>query len=150
MAKRRIIRLLSKMIGGLHVFLYRRSGGRIWGRWQGGDVLLLTVTGRKSGREWTTPLLYRRDGGDLIVVASNGGMDWLPAWWLNLRAQPTASVQVGRQRLAVRAEPAEGTERTRLWSLWTRQYPRYGIYQQRTTREIPIVKLRPVGETAPT
>ena len=148
MAKRRIIRLLSKMIGGLHVFLYRRSGGRIWGRWQGGHVLLLTVTGRKSGRKWTTPLLYRRDGGDLIVVASNGGMDWLPAWWLNLCAHPTASVQVGGQRLAVRAEPAEGTERTRLWSRWTQEYPRYGTYQQRTNREIPIVKLRPVGEAA--
>ena len=149
MNQRTVIRLLSKVIGGLHVFLYRRTGGRLGGRLWGGTILLLTVTGRKSGRERTTPLMYERDGDDLIVVASNGGMDWPPAWWLNLRASPTAVVQTGGERRAVRAEQAGPAERARLWSRWTQLHPGYAKYQQRTKRVIPIVKLHPADGARP-
>lgn len=88
----------------------RRIGGRLWG----GNILLLTVTGRKSGRERTTPLMYERDGDGLIVVASNGGMDWPPAWWLNLHAHPAAVVEIDGERRTTRAEQANPAERARL------------------------------------
>ena len=88
--RRTIIRLYSKLVTAIHVFLYRRSAGRIGRRFRGADILLLTVAGRKSGRRRTTSLMYRVDSDDLIVAASNGGMDWAPSWWLNLRANPLA------------------------------------------------------------
>ena len=139
-----VIRLIARVVTGTHVFLYRQSGGRIGGHLRGGPVLLLTVTGRKTGRERTTPLLYLEDRGDLVVAASNGGMDWAPSWWLNLRANPVADVQVGGEHRRVRAEQAAPAERARLWPLMNQMWPGYDGYQRRTRRVIPVVKLHQV------
>ncbi len=83
----------------LHSSVYRATGGKVGGRLLGSPVLLLTTTGRKSGRPRTIPLLYLRDGENLVVVASNGGTAGDPAWWLNLMADPEANVEVGGRKL---------------------------------------------------
>ena len=124
--------------GGLHRTLYRATGGRAGGRIWGLSILLLTTTGRKTGKPRTTPLCFLRDGDDVVVVASNGGMDWFPSWWLNLRNEPRATVQVGRARWAVKAREATPEERARLWAELTAIAPGYLGYARRTRREIPL------------
>jgi deazaflavin-dependent oxidoreductase (nitroreductase family) len=125
----------------LHPLLYRWSGGRVGGRLMGLPVLLLTTTGRKTGRPRTTALMYLPRGDDFVVIASVLGEPRHPAWWRNLEAQPEASVQVGRGRHAVRARRAEGEERAELWIAVTEKVPDYDAYQSRTTRRIPVVVL---------
>lgn len=124
------------------VWLYRRSGGKIGGTMFGAPVLLLTTTGRKSGRSWTVPLMYQTDGDRWVIIASNGGSPKHPAWWLNLRSQPEASVQIGRQTYPVSAVEAVGEDRERLWRRMADMYKGYDGYAQKTTREIPVVVLQ--------
>jgi deazaflavin-dependent oxidoreductase (nitroreductase family) len=124
--------------------LYRASGGRLGGRIRSGaPVLLLTTTGRKSGKRRTTPLLYLEDAGNYVVIASVGGAPRHPAWYLNLLANPMATIEVGRRKLAVTARTATPEERARLWRLAVQMYPGYDDYQARTSREIPVVILAP-------
>jgi deazaflavin-dependent oxidoreductase (nitroreductase family) len=106
-------------------------------------VLLLTTTGRRSGKGRTTPLTFFRDGTDLVVIASNGGADRPPDWWLNLRRTPRAVVRIGTDTLVVTARPASEQERERLWVVITGTYAGYARYQERTTRRIPVVLLTP-------
>jgi deazaflavin-dependent oxidoreductase (nitroreductase family) len=124
------------------VWLYRRSGGRIGGRMRGAPVLLLTTTGRRSGRPWTVPVMYQTDGDDWVVIASNGGSDRHPAWWLNLRARPEGSVQIGRETFTVAATRTTGEQRERLWRGMADMYKGYDGYALKTTRKIPVVLLR--------
>ena len=142
--KDRLLKRLMKTVGAVHIGLYRATGGRIGRRFRGGDVLLLTVTGRKGGRQFTSPLMFMRDGDAYVVVASNGGLDREPAWWLNLQALPTARVQVDRDVLDVRAEKATGDDRTQLWQRLTRMFAGYEDYQRGVSREIAVVRLHPV------
>lgn len=130
----------------LHAAAYRATGGRAGGRIMNSPVLLLLTTGRKTGKERTTPLLYLDDGGNYAIVASNGGAPKSPVWWLNLEATPEAAVEVGNRKLRVRAEEATGEEKRRLWERLVAMYPSYEDYQQRTEREIPVVVLKPIGE----
>jgi F420H(2)-dependent quinone reductase len=129
----------------LHSFVYYATNGKVGGRIAGGPVLLLTTTGRKSGREHTAPLLYLRDGEDVVVVASNGGTASHPAWWLNLKANPEATVEVGDRKVGVWAEEAGSEERNRLWPELVEMYGGYEDYRRRTDREIPVVILHPVN-----
>jgi F420H(2)-dependent quinone reductase len=133
--------------GALHRGAYRATGGRVGGKVWGLSILLLTTTGRRTGKQRTTPLCFLPDGADLVVVASNGGMDWFPAWWLNLVAEPRASVQVGRERRAVVARAAAPDERARLWAEITAIAPGYLGYERRTTRQIPLGILQPATDT---
>ncbi|TLY15861.1 MAG: nitroreductase family deazaflavin-dependent oxidoreductase [Thaumarchaeota archaeon] len=126
----------------LHVFLYRLTGGSIGGRFRGAPVLLLTTTGRKTGKQRTTPLLYLADETNLAVVASNGGRDRAPSWWSNLKRNPSVQVQVRRVKRSVTAVQATKEEKRRLWPLLTKMYPPYDDYQRRTKREIPVVIMR--------
>jgi deazaflavin-dependent oxidoreductase (nitroreductase family) len=126
----------------VHTSVYRASGGRIGGEAANLPVLLLTTTGRKSGKQRTAPLLFVRDGDDVAVVASNGGRDWSPAWWLNLQQHPAAVIEVGRARRTVTAHEADPEQRARLWPQFTGPYPGYLKYQARTARAIPVVILR--------
>ncbi len=142
-AKGVLIRRGLKTVGALHRAIYRASGGRVGGRIWGLSILLLTTTGRKTGRLRTTPLCFLPDGGNLVVVASNGGLPWFPAWWLNLRAHPQATVRVGRVRTAVVARPAAPDEWARLWTAITTIAPGYLAYQRRAPREIPLAILQP-------
>ena len=136
-------RMVTRCVTGVHKFWYRLSGGRIGGRFGKVPVLLLTTKGRKSGREWTTPLSYLKDDGRLVVIASFGGSDKHPAWYLNLRANPRARVQVRGEVISVTAETASPEEKARLWPLITDMYGGYEGYQRRTTRDIPVVILKP-------
>jgi len=106
--------------------------------------LLLTTTGKKTGQPRTCPLVYMADGGRYVVVASNGGADRPPAWWLNLEKTPRARVQVGADTFDVTAAPADREERERLWPLLKKYNPLYGQYEQITARTIPVVILRRV------
>ena len=126
-----------------HVWLYRLTGGRIGGRVRGVDIVLLEHVGRKSGKRRTSPLLYIRDGKNLVIIASKGGAAKHPAWWINLRANAETTVQVGGERRLVRAREAEGEERERLWARVVDAWPDYENYQRRTERRIPVVVLEP-------
>lgn len=127
----------------VNVTLYRRSGGRLGNSLKGAPILLLDHVGRKSGRARTAPLLYMRDGDDLVIVASRGGSDAMPAWWLNLQANPTTTVQIGSERRRVLSREASAGEKGALWPRLVEMYGDYEIYQRRTKREIPVVILSP-------
>ena len=133
-------RLFLRTMGALHTAFYRASGGRFGARMRQAPVLLLTVTGRKSGKRRTTPLLYGRSGDDYVLIASVGGAPRNPAWYLNLQGRE-AEIEIGREHVRVRARDAEGEERERLWEQMVGLYPPYAEYQKKTTRRIPVVVL---------
>jgi deazaflavin-dependent oxidoreductase (nitroreductase family) len=134
-------RRLTLAVIRLHAVVYRVSGGRVLGRIAGMPVVLLTTTGRRSGRRRTTPLTYLRDGSTIVLVASAGGSDRPPAWARNLRARPEAEIRDGRRTRRVIARVADADERALLWPLVTATYAGYARYQARTTREIPLFLL---------
>jgi deazaflavin-dependent oxidoreductase (nitroreductase family) len=141
----RPIQAVQRAATNLHSLVYRVTKGKAGGRLVGGPVLLLTTTGRKSGRERTVPLLYLPDRENLVIVGSNGGTATHPAWWLNLIANPEASVEVGGRKTRVRAEEADPAEKERLWPSLVEMYGGYEDYRRRTDREIPVVILRPLN-----
>jgi len=138
-------RLMFKVMSGLHNALYRASRGRIAGRVGKLDVLLLTTTGRKTGKARTVPLLYSNTGGGYAVVASKGGAEQDPAWCVNLRANPHGLADLGGKRVHVKARETEGDERERLWHQIADGYKGYDNYQDKTSRQIPVFVLEPTG-----
>ena len=133
---------LWKPTGRAHAWLYSKTGGRVGHRAGHITNLLLTTTGRKSGEPRTVTVTYMADGDSYVLVASNGGADRHPVWWLNLRGNPRAQVQVGNRTFAVEATEAEGAERVRLWTQLKQYNPFYAQYEQITDRSIPVVVLR--------
>jgi deazaflavin-dependent oxidoreductase (nitroreductase family) len=131
--------------GKLNVPLYRLSGGRIGGRLDRTPVLLLTATGRKSGQQRTVPVAYLADGDRYVVIGSNAGHARVPAWSLNLEANPDAEVEVGRKRVRVRARIAAGEERADLWRKMNQQYSGFDDYEARTDRAINLFVLEPIN-----
>jgi F420H(2)-dependent quinone reductase len=131
----------------LTMSLYRRTKGRIGGTVVGGDtpVLLLTTTGRKTGVHRTRHLGYYRDGTRFVLCGSNGGSDATPAWTLNLRSDPTATIEVGAETMAVTASEAVGEEYEWLWKAFTTANPSYLRYLVKTQRKLPLVVLEPTG-----
>jgi len=113
---------------------------------RGFRVLLLTTTGRKTGKSRTTPLGYFEDDGGFVVVGSNGGQDAHPAWFLNLRNNPRATLQVKAARFPAEAAIASSPDRARLWARLMQVAPTYGQYEKSTRREIPLVVLRRAHE----
>ena len=135
--------VLRRAMNG-HGVVYRATGGLVGHRFPGlPPTLLLDHVGAKSGKRRTTPLLYVRDGENLVLVASKGGYPRHPAWFHNLRANPETTVQVGRRRRPVRARVAKPEERARLWPKAVETWAGYTDYQERTDREIPLVILEP-------
>ena len=132
-----------KTIGKLHTKLYRLSGGRFGHSTGALTNLLLTTTGRKTREKRTCPLAYLRDGDRYVLIASNGGNENHPAWYLNLQADPRATLDVGAERVDVEASTAAGDERTRLWKAAVASNPQYTMYESITTRRIPVVILTP-------
>jgi F420H(2)-dependent quinone reductase len=130
-----------KWLSRAHLLVQRLTRGRAFRTVAGMPVLLLTTTGRRSGRPRTTPLTFFRDGADLVVIASNGGADLPPDWFLNLQLDPHALVEIGAVRSTVRARTASPAERERLWERITATYAGFGRYQERTARRIPVVVL---------
>jgi deazaflavin-dependent oxidoreductase (nitroreductase family) len=121
---------------------FRANAGRVGGNWEGRDLLLLTTTGRKSGRKRTTPMAYTRDGDQLLVYASDSGAPTHPAWYLNLVADSEVIVEVGDERFEATAAPLERSERDRQYAAQTERVPAFGEYQANTTRVIPVVALK--------
>ena len=120
-----------------HLLVHRLSRGRLLGRVAGMPVLLLTTTGRRSGKARTTPLTFFRDGANLVVIASNGGADRPPDWSLNLQQNPRAVVKIGTDELTVQARTASSEERERLWVGITATYSGYARYQGRRRARYP-------------
>ncbi|MET0389795.1 MAG: nitroreductase family deazaflavin-dependent oxidoreductase [Polyangiales bacterium] len=131
----------AKLMQDANVWVYRKTGGKLGGRFGGAPVLLLTTRGRKSGKPRVTPLLYLADGNDVVVVASKGGWPTHPLWYRNLQADPAVEVQIGRDVRALRARTANPDERRRLWPLLVKSYAMYADYQSWSDREIPVVIL---------
>jgi deazaflavin-dependent oxidoreductase (nitroreductase family) len=129
------------LFGQEHVKRYLDTGGAEGHDWQGATVLILTTTGRRTGEPRSTPLIYRKHGDDYAVVASKGGGKEHPAWYMNLAEQPEVTVQVGPDRFDARARTATPEEKPELWALMTESWPAYDEYQQKTSREIPVVVL---------
>jgi len=149
-AKLRILKAMGesgmwKGIGRAHTWLYRATGGRVGHRAGHITNLLLTTKGRKSGAPRTVALAYMADGDTWVLVASNGGADRHPAWWLNLQSDPAATIEIGRERIPATAREAHGAERERLWPLLTRYNPPYASYEKITARRIPVVVLERRG-----
>jgi deazaflavin-dependent oxidoreductase (nitroreductase family) len=130
-----------------HMLIYEASDGRL-GSHLRLPMLLLTVTGRKSGEPRTTPLAYFEDQGSYVVVGSDGGARRDPQWWQNLSVLPRGKVRVGRRVFAVSARLAEGQERERLWARGQQINPAWEGYQKHTERRLPVVILTP-AEPAP-
>ncbi|HVO54813.1 MAG TPA: nitroreductase family deazaflavin-dependent oxidoreductase [Solirubrobacterales bacterium] len=129
------------LFGQEHVDRYRATDGAEGHDWQGTQTLLLTTVGRKSGEQRTAPLIYAPDGEAFAIVASKGGSDEPPAWYLNLTANPEVEVQVQGDRFRARARTASSEEKARLWPTLVAEWPSYDEYQRKTQREIPIVLL---------
>jgi deazaflavin-dependent oxidoreductase (nitroreductase family) len=128
----------------VHSGVYRATGGRLLGRMGRSPILLLNTIGRKSGKKRATPLLYVVEDEDFVIIASKGGTPSHPAWYLNLKANPDATVEVGNGTVRVRAEEADGEEKERLWKKMAQMYPTYDDYQKKTKREIPLLVLHPI------
>ena len=141
-ARRPAARPIVRAFTGLHVLLYRQSGGVAQA--PGYPTLLLTTRGRKSGEPRTVPLVYVTDGDCFVVAAAYSGSDQHPAWWLNLQHDQDAVVQERRKQVKVRAEVAAPEQREALWQRLVAMYPPFAEYRKRTTREIPVIILRPV------
>ncbi|HEX9332799.1 MAG TPA: nitroreductase family deazaflavin-dependent oxidoreductase [Anaerolineales bacterium] len=130
----------------IYVFLYRLTGGKFGNQVQGLPVLLLTTIGRRTGKKRITPLGYLEHDGSYVITATNAGFDTHPAWFHNLKSHPQVALQIGDKQLTAIAELADPTLRQQLWAKFVERAPGYGAYEKRTTREIPIVLLRPVSQ----
>jgi deazaflavin-dependent oxidoreductase (nitroreductase family) len=144
---------LARLYARSHAVVYARTAGRLGGalrvaRGARPPVLLLVTIGRRSGTVRTTPLIYLRDGDDLVVIAANAGHPSDPAWWLNLAADPRATVQIGAERRAVVAHAAEGDRRDRLWRRFAAMYAGLEDYQRQARRRFPVVVLAPAERSA--
>ena len=130
----------------LHQRVYERTGGRIGHRLIGVPSALLRTTGRRTNQIRTAALVYARDGADYLVVASNGGSDRPPGWLFNIEAKPAVELQIGRNKFAAMARivSADDPGYPRLWdAVNANNHGRYGRYQAKTSRNIPVVVVTP-------
>jgi deazaflavin-dependent oxidoreductase (nitroreductase family) len=124
---------------------FRTNGGKVGGMFEGAPMLLLTSTGAKSGRQYTTPVVYTRDGDRLVIIASKAGAPTNPAWYHNLVAHPEVTVEVGTERIPMRAVVTEGEERTRLFDAQAALMPNFAEYAKSTSRVIPVIALERIA-----
>ncbi len=137
------VAFIIKWMSRGNAWIYRRTNGKLGGVFQKSAVALLTTTGRKTGQPRVSPLLYLRDGDRVILVASQGGRDKHPLWYLNLKADPKVSVQIKDEVLQLRARDATAEEREHYWSKLVAMYPSFDDYQSWTERVIPVVICEP-------
>ncbi|HUC37196.1 MAG TPA: nitroreductase/quinone reductase family protein [Acidimicrobiales bacterium] len=139
--------LSFKLLNSFHRLVLSASRGRLGSSGYGMPVLQLTTTGRRSGQQRTSMLTSPyQEGSTIVIVASRGGDDHHPAWFLNLRDNPEVTVSIGgKPPMPMRAEVAGSDERARLWPLVIADHRNYAGYQRKTSREIPLVLLRPIA-----
>jgi deazaflavin-dependent oxidoreductase (nitroreductase family) len=133
------------LFGKEHIDRYRATGGKEGHKWNDTQTLLLTTKGRRSGESRTAPLVYDLHRGDYVVVASKGGSDEQPGWYLNLQSNPEVEVQVWDDTFKAKARTASPEERAVIWPKMTTEWPGYEDYQKKTDREIPVVILEREG-----
>jgi deazaflavin-dependent oxidoreductase (nitroreductase family) len=141
------VRAIKAIVGpasALNVWLYRLSGGEVMGTYGGGPVCLVTMTGRKTGKKRTLPLMYNPRGDDVILVASRAGTPACPNWYHNLMANPEIEVEVGRDNRRYNVRQADDTEKAELWPLLVGNYKDFDLYQNRTERNNPVRICSPV------
>lgn len=137
--------LVLKLLLPLLILLYRVTGGRIGGSMNGTVVLLLTTTGRRSGKQRTVPLSYMKDASSYVIAATNGGRDSQPGWFLNVRVHPQVTLQVKDQIVKANAEIAGPEQRRELWARFVQNAPQvYEGLQARTSRAFPLVIFHPL------
>src|ERR1700684_1151072 len=129
------------LYGNEHVKRYEETDGAEGHEWQGTTALILTTTGRKSAQQRKSPLIYQKYGDDYLVVASKGGADEAPAWYLNLEANPEVQVQVQGDKFTAHARTANADEKPAMWEVMAKAWPAYNVYQKKTSRQIPVVVL---------
>ncbi|MDH3681557.1 MAG: nitroreductase family deazaflavin-dependent oxidoreductase [Acidimicrobiia bacterium] len=139
---------LARSMSAQHEFLYRFSGGWIGRRMGRMPVLLLTTVGRRTNRRRTTPLTYLKSDGELLIIASYGGDDRHPAWYLNLVANPEVEVTRGTHVQTMNARTLDQSEKAAVWDQIVATSPMYADYERRTDRDIPVVGLSPVNGEA--
>ena len=146
-----VVPKLLRLYSRAHVWVYRKTGGRLGNKWRigaafprGVPVMLLTTIGRKSGQRKTTPLLYLADGERIVIVGSQGGLPKHPQWFLNLTKNPEVEVQIGTRVRKLRARVATPEERAALWPRLVALYADFATYQAWTDRAIPVVILEPI------
>jgi len=137
------VAFIIKWMSRGNAWIYRRTDGKLGGVFQKSAVVLLTTTGRKTGQPRVSPLLYLRDGDRVILVASQGGREKNPLWYLNLKADPKVSVQIKDEVLQLRARDATAEEREHYWPKLVAMYPSFEDYQSWTDRVIPVVICEP-------
>jgi deazaflavin-dependent oxidoreductase (nitroreductase family) len=136
---------MTRLFGDEHVRRYRETGGQVGHDWEGTQTLILTTTGRKSGEQRDNALIYGRSGDAYLIVASKGGSDQPPAWYLNLQAHPEdVEIQVWDERFRVHARDANDEEKPAMWAEMVSHWPQYEQYQAKTDRPIPVVVLERV------
>jgi deazaflavin-dependent oxidoreductase (nitroreductase family) len=122
---------------------FRANGGKVGGRWEGKDLLLLITTGARSGEERVNPVAYQRLEGGYAVFGSKGGAPTHPDWYYNLLAHPDVTIEVGPDTIPVKARVAQGEERERIWEKQKRLNPNFAAYEEKTSRTIPVIVLEP-------
>lgn len=139
------IRAFMRVYAPLNVKLYQLTNGKVLGTLQGYEVCLVTMTGARSGKQRTIPVMYVPHEDSVVVVASLGGAPKNPVWYYNLVANPEVEVQYKGERRKLRARRVEGDEKARVWQSCVKHYPPYADYQARTDRDIPVFLCEPVG-----
>src|SRR5450759_4211227 len=137
------MKMIMQWFMALHVFFYRLTGGKMGGKFGGGQVLLLDSMGRKTRKSRTNPVMFIRDGNNYVVTASAGGAPANPGWYYNLIANPSTKIQVMGQKIDVSVEEARGEKREQLWSKLTAEQPQFKGYETKTTRKIHMLILKP-------
>ncbi len=145
----RVANVLIKWMTAANTWVYRATGGRLGNRFlRGAPVCLITTTGRKSGQKRTVALIYLEDGDRVVLVASKGGMEHHPQWYLNMETNPDVEVEIGTTITPMRARRASDAEKAEYWPRLLEIYPDYADYQARTKRNIPVMILSPSSPAA--
>ena len=131
-------RALLKTLTKVHVFLHRLTGGRAFNSMSGAEVCFVTMTGARSGRQITIPLVYLPHGDGVLLVASQTGRETNPVWYHNLVKNPEIEVRHRSETLKLRAREASAEEKVSLWPICDEMYSDFALYRARTTRDIPI------------
>ncbi|MCX2982307.1 nitroreductase family deazaflavin-dependent oxidoreductase [Halieaceae bacterium IMCC14734] len=135
-----------KIFTRINVWVYRLSGGKLMNKLGGDPICLVTMTGARSGKRRTIPLMYVPYGDTILLVASQGGMPRHPVWYNNLVANPDVTIEEGGLLRKLRAREVAGEERAQLWPVCVEHYADYDLYRQRTEREIPVFICEPITQ----
>ncbi|MDG6902421.1 MAG: nitroreductase family deazaflavin-dependent oxidoreductase [Nitrososphaerota archaeon] len=123
---------------------FRANHGKVGGRFKGAPLLLIHHKGARTEKVRVNPVMYLKDGSRYLVFASKGGHDHHPDWYHNLKAHPEVEIEVGDDKIKVRAEEVRGAERDLLYSKQAKLYPQFAEYQQKTKRVIPVIAFTPL------